>query len=338
MIIREPFEYPIAANHLAVLVIQKHVRGRQTRHGFPNAKIAPLFNEKQKAPVVAEKKRYNDESFECIYQSASRIQAWWKMLPICRTYRLHRFPIYHLAIIDIQFAFRSFLQLNNSPVTCVAEPLEPSTAIFRIQRFWRRTLDRRVFTYYKDLISFRASGDPSILLRSINPHEASLIDAASGAHVRFRLGGYTFPPSLYYKVFLHGAVCDVNAFSPKDYRQERRCDKRSSKLSNNKKTKDFRQNQLFQADKKSNIRVGNSTFSVNQKSTRTKEWYTRLENNGWRPVSVKVLSEAEMDPVNIATRNTNAMLSKFYGNVHSLQAQAKTRRQNKRNLMLKLYR
>lgn len=76
-------------------------------------------------------------------------------------------------------------------------------------------------------------------LQSINPREAALLDSAAGLHVRLRLGGVTFPPTIYYKIFTHKAVCDVGAcgrrgiaghprpsthsvalagsFSPKDY-------------------------------------------------------------------------------------------------------------------------
>jgi hypothetical protein len=36
-------------------------------------------------------------------------------------------------------------------------------------------------------------------------------------HVRFRLGGDTFPPNIYYKVFSKTNVCDINAFAPRDY-------------------------------------------------------------------------------------------------------------------------
>jgi len=55
------------------------------------------------------------------------------------------------------------------------------------------------------------------LLKSINPSEASLLDAASRCHVRFRLGGTKFPPLIYYKIFSHGGVVDINAFAPRDY-------------------------------------------------------------------------------------------------------------------------
>lgn len=52
----------------------------------------------------------------------------------------------------------------------------------------------------------RAKGDPRAMLRAINPREAALLDAAAGAHVRFRLGGSSFPPVVLYKIFTHRPV------------------------------------------------------------------------------------------------------------------------------------
>jgi len=71
-----------------------------------------------------------------------------------------------------------------------------------IQRAWRRFVSRRIFSYYKDLVNFYMAGDPAQLLKSCSPEEASLAksDAAIGIHVRFRLGGLSFPPTIYYKV------------------------------------------------------------------------------------------------------------------------------------------
>ena len=43
-------------------------------------------------------------------------------------------------------------------------------------------------------------GNPSFLLKAINPVEAQLLDFSVNAHVRFRLGGDSFPPNIYYKV------------------------------------------------------------------------------------------------------------------------------------------
>lgn len=105
-----------------------------------------------------------------------------------------------------------------------------------IQHVWRKYTCVKIFKYYRDLIKFRLQGDPRSLLRAINPSEAHGIDRATQVHVRFRLGGATFPPSLYYKVFLHGSLCDICAFAPRDY-------------ANNG------------------------------------EWYRRVENNHWRPIT-----------------------------------------------------
>ena len=52
----------------------------------------------------------------------------------------------------------------------------------------------------RNVIGFKLAGDPRLLMRAINPGEAALFDRAAGVQVRFRLGGYTFPPSIYYKV------------------------------------------------------------------------------------------------------------------------------------------
>lgn len=43
------------------------------------------------------------------------------------------------------------------------------------------------------------------------------METAVDCHVRFRLGGDTFPPNIYYKVFSKSNVCDLNAFAPRDY-------------------------------------------------------------------------------------------------------------------------
>jgi hypothetical protein len=52
----------------------------------------------------------------------------------------------------------------------------------------------------------RAAGDPAALLRTVNPREAALLDAAAGSVVRFRLGGPGFPPAVLYKIFTRRPV------------------------------------------------------------------------------------------------------------------------------------
>jgi hypothetical protein len=52
----------------------------------------------------------------------------------------------------------------------------------------------------------REAADPRQLLRSINAAEAALVEPAAGLHIRFRLGGSSFPPILLYKLFTHRPV------------------------------------------------------------------------------------------------------------------------------------
>jgi hypothetical protein len=49
------------------------------------------------------------------------------------------------------------------------------------------------------------------MLRAINPREAALLDAAAGAHVRFRLDGRPFPPAVVYKIFTHRPVAGARS-------------------------------------------------------------------------------------------------------------------------------
>jgi hypothetical protein len=49
----------------------------------------------------------------------------------------------------------------------------------------------------------------------MNPQEYALADVASGAHIRFRLGGHKFPPTVYYKVYTHASISDINSFAPR---------------------------------------------------------------------------------------------------------------------------
>lgn len=111
-------------------------------------------------------------------------------------------------------------------------------------------------------------------MKSINPSEAGLLDAASRCHIRFRLGGEKFPPLIYYKIFSHGGIVDINAFAPRDYMK------------------------IKKAVGKDRIDV---KFDKPEKDN-FKGWYNRIENNGWRPISDKTLTP--FDKVEIETSKT----------------------------------
>ncbi|KAJ2998919.1 hypothetical protein HDV02_003894 [Globomyces sp. JEL0801] len=86
-----------------------------------------------------------------------------------------------------------------------------------IQRAWKRYYNTRIYYFYRDLIKIRENGHPKQMLKFINPKEADLIDRGMAVHVRFRLGGVQFPPMIFYKIFAHKSLIDMNSFAPKDY-------------------------------------------------------------------------------------------------------------------------
>jgi len=143
-----------------------------------------------------------------------------------------------------------------------------------VQRAWRRFLNRQIFHFYRDLIRFREMGDPREMLKSINPREASLLDRASGVHVRFRLGGTKFPPAVYYKIFVHSPLVDINAFAPRDY----------TKYKHQKNPEYIHNKGVVPED------TGEG-------------WYERVENNGWRSLASSIATISEQEDEVAGTKN-----------------------------------
>lgn len=38
------------------------------------------------------------------------------------------------------------------------------------------------------------------------------------------MGGYSFPPGIYFKLYTHRPLCDINSFAPRDYSKEKKAD------------------------------------------------------------------------------------------------------------------
>ncbi|XP_071990342.1 protein MFI isoform X1 [Engystomops pustulosus] len=174
-----------------------------------------------------------------------------------------------------------------------------------IQKAFRRLLDMNVFKYFKNLISFRCQGDPRLLLKCINPAEAALIDAAAGVHVRFRLGGTKFPPNIYYKLFTHRPIVDMCANSPKDYT------KPSAK-------------QLLPRQ------IHNRAAIPQQDGS---GWYTRVENNGWRLLTLRLLGG--LDEVTAADNKKRSAFS--HSRLQRRQEVIQKQKQRKIDWMRKMY-
>jgi len=214
-----------------------------------------------------------------------------------------------------------------------------------IQGAWQSFRNRRIYQYYRDLIQFRERGDPKEILRSINPREAQLMDAAAGMHIRFRLGGTTFPPLVFYKIFTHRPVTDICAFCPRDYAQEVRMT--ATDVHNKPKggatgggassggaapppKKKFSEDFDLEESLREYIKPDGS---LGLRSTRG--WYERFENNGWRPISERLLMDE--DPV---TTMTKLKRTPFFHFNPAVRRDERVRRakQRKREWMLKMYR
>lgn len=280
--------------------------------------------------VASGRGRYGDDAAFRSF-TATRLQAWFRMERSRWAYTLERFPLYHIAALQIQYAWKAHCQHKlytyEGDASGRSSKLVPPRlrAALCIQATWKSYTNKRIYRYYRDLITFQNAGDPAMMLRAINPGEASLLDASMGAHVRFRLGGMAFPPTIYYKIFTRRAVCDLNAFSPKDYTIARQTAPRShSNQQTHAKRSPFY------------IRVGNSYYRARQAQEDTRNWYKRIEHNGWRPVTAKVVSDAVNDPVAQATA-TKPVANYHYSKLVRKQDMEKLRRAKKRAWMHKLY-
>ncbi|XP_032360124.1 protein MFI isoform X1 [Etheostoma spectabile] len=194
--------------------------------------------------------------------------------------------------------FKSGLQ-EDGPLEPQQETLQQIAARI-IQKTWRGYVYREVFKYFKDQINSCNRQDPRTILKTVNPRETELLDTAAGVFVRFRLGGTTFPPNIYYKIFTYRPITDVCAYSPKDY----------TKLEL-KKTVDG-QTETMEEDRSG--------------------WYQRKENNNWRLYCSKVVPLNE--PVQLSAKKK---IDFHYSKLKRQQDIDKFRKQKKIEWMKQMY-
>jgi len=310
--LRNPWIRPMANFNYAAVLIQSLIRGFITRRRISKGILRYQYKKKKFIPRQLDKylkcldyyRKINDKriinklawswldngfSTWC----AVRIQAWWKMIPIRRRHLYKKRMVCHISSIIIQSTWRVMYYEKRK----VFQRRFPLTAEFReiasrkVQLAWRSFCNRRVFKYFKELICFKLKGAPADLLRSIIPNESDYLDRASGIHVRFRLGGSIFPPKVYFKIFTHRPLCDVNAFAPRDYTIEKPLD---PFLKHNKS--DASLPPIIKNN--NNIRVGTKYFGTILSTTAntTDNWYKREENNEWRPISNQIFDDLDMVP------------------------------------------
>ena len=82
---------------------------------------------------------------------AALIQATYKMSLTRRLFKYHRFAMYHIGAIQIQWAWRAHLQRKRKQKQKSKEDI----AAEKIQKSWRAFTNVRIYKYYKDLINFQ---------------------------------------------------------------------------------------------------------------------------------------------------------------------------------------
>lgn len=261
-----------------------------------------------------------------------RIQSVWRMFKVKRRVRNSKRLINQVASIVIQTAWRNHRELQLQRRRAVA--LSPHLAAHVIQLKWRSFCNKRVFRYFRDLVLVKLRGAPADLLRMIIPNETGYLDKASGVHVRFRLGGSIFPPKIFFKIFTHKPVCDVNSFAPRDYKSEKEAVdpfQTNTKLGNiNFKSKKVDVNR---------IKVGTKYFDtvVSVPYGATENWYRREEQNPWRSISSQIFENIETPPWYRDTPHVSKPKPFHFNRQKRQEELLKEKKRKKRQWMMKAY-
>ena len=82
---------------------------------------------------------------------AALVQATYKMALTRRLFKYHRFAMYHIAAIQIQWAWRGYIERKKK----IPKKSKNQMAAEKVQRAWRSFTNVKIFKYYKDLINFK---------------------------------------------------------------------------------------------------------------------------------------------------------------------------------------
>lgn len=326
----------------AATILQSFARGAAVRHSstrysLPKHKKVSTRQQLDKYVAAINEKNTNALNGYADW-CATRIEAYQRMRICRRRYRYLIFGVYQIATIQIQSMWRHCLQqrdlfhrfssvIRHMKYHSFATLRDTAAAI--IQGRWRRYTNARIYQYYRHLIRFRLIGDPRALLRAINPSEARLLEKATSTHIRFRLGGTTFPPTLFYKVFIHGPLCDVGAFAPRDYSEYRPITTCNTLPDTSRSIRI------------SEIRVGASYFGVKYDTgpSGTNNWYRRYENNDWRPITAQTLAdEFQVPPAGLFVKRSRHCSDHFhYSRLVRAQDRAKQAKERKLSWLKTMY-
>ena len=129
--VREPWLRPIVSMHVAARMAQRYIRG-----GLVRRRLKGLSTPKPAWPDVDDQWRSHLTGI-----AAVRIQRCWRR---CRRYvRFRKYRLYTIAITELTLWWQQKID----------EP--EKKAALALQRGYRRYCDKKVFRYYRDLLSFQ---------------------------------------------------------------------------------------------------------------------------------------------------------------------------------------
>eukprot|EP00906_Rhabdomonas_costata_P005386 RCo008073 len=263
--------FPVLATVLACVEIQRVWRGVLLRRRVLAKYLYRNF--KRLRAVDAEKVEAVYHSLplpepamvsDCLQRTLARARMILRKAEFTRWVAYQKYSVYYLAATTISRQWllhrlkkRQVGSKNiNKPFYLTAE----DNAAAKIQRAWKGHIGKQIFRFYANLIKLREHCDARLMLRCINPREAGLVDAASGIHLRFRLGGTTFPPTIYYKMYVHSPLVDLGALAPRDYRASKQLPA---------------------------VMLHSNTYALGPPEGDRSGWYRRVDNNDWRPIGNK---------------------------------------------------
>lgn len=344
-LVQNPWIKPMSVFNYATILIQKVVRGflarrrifYQNKHRKQNVskkrktgkQLEKYMSYLDKVKNNATKPNWLKGGFSA--WCAVRLQASCRMYLVKRKYLQKKRLVNQVASIIIQTFWRNVLvRYAKKTMDLQLVKLSVGGAARKLQMIWRSFCNRRIFKYFRDLVMYKLNGAPVELLRAIIPNEAALLDRAAGIHVKFRLGGWIFPPKVYFKIFTHRPLCDVNAFAPRDYTKEFRMDPIA--INNNSQKRRILKN--------TGIKVGVRYFETIVSSTNlegTQHWYRREDNNDWRPISSHKFEAISTPPWFQEVNHMNRPKPFHYSRMFRQQDISAKRKKKKREWMMKLY-
>lgn len=353
-LLRNPWVRPMCVFNFAAIKIQQHLRGFIHRRRLVRAKLGASQKPTKKKGGNKQLERYLSYMDRCRKQlvrkpswldegfsswCAVRIQSQWRMHKEYKKRIFSRRLINQVASIIIQTAWRNHLYRTRiAGLNDLRQPviLDVYVAAQMIQMCWRQHCNRRIYRYFRDLVTKQLKGAPYDLLRSIIPTESHLLDRASGVHVRFRLGGRIFPPKVYFKIYTHRPLCDVNSFAPRNYVNERPAD--PAQVLNRSSTLAPRTG-MAKAPAQA-LRVGARYFGAVIKTTSatgTADWYRREENNDWRPIASHMFENIAAPPWYRKAPHTTKARPFHFSKLRREDELRKARKKRRRQWMVKAY-